>query len=219
MAGLMDLLNSDLGKQIISGVSGQVGTSEGETSSVLSSVLPALVGAMQNNVATPEGHGGLLGALLGGKHDGGMLDNLSGLLGGDSSDGASILGHVLGGNQENVQNQVSQNTGVSSDKIAMIMKIAAPILMAYLAKQAQGSGMNANGVTANGGGLSDILGGLLGGGQAQAQAPAQSGGGNILTSILDQDGDGQLGIGDAISAATKSGGLGGLLGGLFGGNK
>ena len=218
MAGLMDLLNSDLGKQIISGVSGKVGTSEGETSSVLASVLPSLVGGMMNNASTQEGQSGLLGALLGGKHDGSILDNLSGFLGGDDhSDGASILGHVLGGNQENVQNQVSQSTGVSSDKIAMIMKIAAPILMGYLAKQAQGSGLNNSGATANGGGLTDILGGLLGGGQAQQQAPtASSMGGSILTSMLDQDGDGQLGLGDAVAAATKKGGLGGLLGNLFG---
>lgn len=215
MAGLMDLLNSDLGKQIISGVAGKVGTSEGETSSVLSSVFPSLVGGMMNNSTTQEGQSGLLGALLGGQHDGGILDNLSGFLGGDDhTDGANILGHVLGGNHENVQNQVSQNTGVSSDKVAMIMKIAAPILMGYLAKKAMGSGLT-NDAATSGGGLTDILGGLLGGGQAQ-QAPAQSSGGGLLTSILDQDGDGEIGIGDAISAATKKGGLGGLLGGLFG---
>jgi hypothetical protein len=213
MAGLMDLLNSDLGKQIISGVAGKVGTSEGETSSVLSSVLPSLVGGMMNNASTPEGQSGLLGALLGGKHDGGILDNLSGFLGGDDhSDGTNILGHVLGDNHDNVQNQVSQDTGVSSDKVAMIMKIAAPILMGYLAKKAMGSGLN-NDAASSGGGLTDILGGLLGG---QAQAPQQSGSGNILTSMLDQDGDGELGLGDAVAAATKKGGLGGLLGGLFG---
>jgi hypothetical protein len=217
MAGLMDLLNSDLGKQIISGVSVKAGTSESETSSVLASVLPSLVGGMMNNATTPEGQSGLLGALLGGKH-GGLLDNLSGMLGSDvQEDGGKILGHVLGNNQETVQNQVSQNTGVSSDKIAMIMKIAAPILMAYLAKQAQGSGLNNSGTTTSGGGLADILGGLLGGGQTQQQAPAPASmGGSILTSMLDQDGDGQLGLGDAVAAATKKGGLGGLLGNLFG---
>jgi hypothetical protein len=99
----------------------------------------------------------------------------------------------------------------------MIMKIAAPILMAYLAKQAQGSGLNNSGTTTSGGGLTDILGGLLGGGQLQQQAPAPaSTGGSILTSMLDQDGDGQLGLGDAVAVATKKGGLGGLLGNLFG---
>jgi hypothetical protein len=219
MPGLMDLLNSDLGKQIISGVSQQAGTNETETSSVLASALPALVGAMQNNAATPEGQSGLLGALLGGKHDGSILDNLSGFLtGGDHSDGATILGHVLGNDQENVQNNLSQNTGVSSDKIGMIMKMAAPILMGYLAKQAQGSGLNTSGATASGGGISDILGGLLGGGgQTQTQqAPTQSAGGSILTSVLDQNGDGQLDMGDAMAAVEKRGGLGGLLGKIFG---
>jgi hypothetical protein len=38
--------------------------------------------------------------------------------------------------------------------------------------------------------------------------------------MLDQDGDGQLGVGDVLSAVTgsqkKSGGLGGLLGSIFG---
>lgn len=209
----MDLLNSDLGKQIISGVSGKVGTSEGETSSVLSSILPSLVGGMMNNAATPEGHDGLLGALTGGKHDGGILDNLSGFLGNDDdSDGAGILGHVLGGNNENVQNQVSQSTGVSSDKVALIMKIAAPILMGFLAKKLAGGG---NGAQASGGGLTDILGGLLGGGATQ-QAQAPSMGGSILNSVLDQDGDGQIGIGDAIAVANKKGGIGGFLSGLFG---
>lgn len=215
MAGLMDLLSSDLGKQIVLGVSGKVGTSQGETSSVLESLMPTLVGAMQNNASTHDGLSGLLGALTSGKHDGGILDNLPGFLGGDDhSDGGNILGHVLGDNQENVQNNLAQSTGVGSDKIAMIMKIAAPIIMGYLAKKVMSGGLT-NNPAQSGGGLTDILGGLLGGGQSQA-APAQSGGGNILTSMLDQDGDGELGISDAIAAATKQGGIGGLLGGLFG---
>jgi hypothetical protein len=215
MAGLMDLLNSDLGKQIISGVSGKVGTNEAETSSVLSSVLPSLVGGMMNNAASPEGHDGLLGALTGGRHDGSILDNLSGFLGNDDhSEGGSILGHVLGGNHENVQNQVSQSTGVSSDKVGMIMKMAAPILMGYLSKKLMGGGTSNSGIS-SGGGLTDILGGLLGGG-GSPQAAAPSMGGSILNSVLDQDGDGQIGIGDAVAAATKKGGIGGFLGSLFG---
>jgi len=214
MAGILDLINSDLGKQIISGIGNQVGTSEGETSSVLASALPTLINAMQNNTQTEQGAGGLLGALLGGKHDGGLLDNLGGLLGGggiDTEDGGKILGHVLGGNQANVEAGLSQNTGVSSDKIGMILKMAAPILMAYLANQAKSNNVQ------SGTDLGGLLGGLLGGqAQQQTQAQAPSMGGSILTSILDQDGDGQLGLGDAVSAATKKGGLGGLLGSIFG---
>ncbi|SHI90999.1 DUF937 domain-containing protein [Flavobacterium terrae] len=212
MAGLMDLLNSDLGKQIISSVGQQAGTTEGETSSVLSSALPTLINAMQNNASSEQGAGGLLGALLGGKHNGSLLDNLGGLMGSggiDTEDGGKILGHVLGGNQANVENSLSQNTGVSSDKISMILKIAAPILMAYLANKARTSNVQ------SGSDLGGLLGSLLGGGQTQ-QAQAPSMGGSILTSVLDQDGDGQLGVGDAVAAVTKKGGIGGLLGKLFG---
>lgn len=211
MAGILDLINSDLGKQIIAGIGSQAGTTEGETSSVLSSALPTLINAMQNNSQTEQGAGGLLGALLGGKHDGGLLDNLGGLLGGiDTEDGGKILGHVLGGNQATVEAGLSQNTGVSSDKISMILKLAAPIVMAYLANQAKSSNVQ------NGTDLGGLLGGLLGGTAQTAPQETNSGSGSILTSILDQDGDGQLGLGDAVSAATKKGGLGGLLGKLFG---
>ena len=212
MTGLTDLLNSDLGKQIIATVGQQAGTSESETSSVLSSALPTLVNAMQNNASSEQGAGGLLGALLGGKHDGGLLDNLSGLLsngGFDTEDGGKILGHVLGGDQTNIESHLSQNTGVSSDKISMILKIAAPLLMAYLANKAKSSNVQ------NGTDLGGLLGGLLGGGQNQ-EAEAPSMGDSILTSVLDQDGDGQLGMGDAVAAATKKGGLGGLLSSIFG---
>ena len=215
MAGILDLIHSDLGKQIISGIGNQVGTSEGETTSVLTSALPSLLNAMQNNASTEQGAGGLLGALLGGKHDGGLLDNLGGLLGGggiDTEDGGKILGHVLGDNQSNVENTISQHTGVSTDKIGMILKLAAPILMAYLANHARNNNVQ------NGTDLGGLLGGLLGGSSSAQTQPGESPsiGGSILTSVLDQDGDGQLGLGDAVTAATKKGGLGGLLSSIFG---
>ena len=179
MAGILDLINSDLGKQIIAGIGSQAGTTEGETSSVLSSALPTLINAMQNNSQTEQGAGGLLGALLGGKHDGGLLDNLGGLLGGiDTEDGGKILGHVLGGNQATVEAGLSQNTGVSSDKISMILKLAAPIVMAYLANQAKSSNVQ------NGTDLGGLLGGLLGGTAQTAPQETNSGSGSILTSIL-----------------------------------
>ena len=213
MAGILDLIDSDLGKQIISSIGNQAGTSESETSSVLTSALPTLVNAMQNNATTEEGAGGLLGALLGGKHDGGLLDNLGSILGRggiDSEDGGKILGHVLGGDQSNIESNLSQSTGVSTDKIGMILKLAAPILMAYLANKAKSDNVQ------NGTDLGGLLGGLLGGSTQNDQTGNSSTGGSILTSMLDQDGDGQLGVGDAVAAATKKGGLGGLLSSIFG---
>ena len=48
MAGILDLLNSDLGKTIISGVSGSTGTDQDKTSSVLTMALPVLMKAMES---------------------------------------------------------------------------------------------------------------------------------------------------------------------------
>ena len=81
MSGILDLLNSDLGESIISGVAGSTGNDSDKTSSVLTMALPVLMKAMERNAATPEGAEGLMGALSG-KHDGSILDNLGGLFSG-----------------------------------------------------------------------------------------------------------------------------------------
>ncbi|MCL9809423.1 DUF937 domain-containing protein [Flavobacterium luminosum] len=206
MTGITDLIHGDLGKEIISGIGNQVGTSENETTAVLSSALPSLINAMQNNASSEQGAQGLLGALLGGQHES-LLDNLGGLLQSgnlDTNDGGNILNHVLGENQSDLENKISQTTGVSSDKIAQILKLAAPVLMAFLANKAK------SGEVQSGNDLGNWLGGLLG------NQGNLSGNGSLLTSVLDQDGDGQLGINDAVTAVSKKGGLGGLLGSLFG---
>ena len=108
MSGILDLLNSDLGKTIISGVSGSTGTDQNKTSSVLTMALPVLMKAMERNASTPEGAQGLMRALSS-KHDGSILDNLGGLFGGGvddnvKTDGSKILNHVLGQKQSGVPN-------------------------------------------------------------------------------------------------------------------
>ncbi len=212
MSGILDLLNSDMGKTIINGVAQQSGQSTDKTSSVLTMALPVLMGAMKRNAATPEGAQGLMGALSG-KHDGSILDNLGGLFNGGvdanvMQDGAGILGHVLGGSQNNVTNALSKKSGMDSDTIMQILQIAAPLVMGYLGKQSKQQNVS------NSNGMGDLLGGLLGGGSA---APQQQ---SLIESVLDGDGDGSI-LDDVAgmvlnSGSNKKGGLGGLLGGLFG---
>tara|TARA_R110002074_G_scaffold115309_5_gene246119 strand:+ start:561 stop:1196 length:636 start_codon:yes stop_codon:yes gene_type:complete len=210
MAGLLDLLNSPMGKQLISGVAGQTKQSEDQTASVLSMAMPLLLGAMKKNVSSPEGAQGLMNALSSGKHNGSILDNLGGLFndGVDDnvmSDGAGILGHVFGNKQPQVENALSQKSGLDAGTVAQILKIAAPIVMGYLGKQtaqrnvSDGSGMNA------------LLGSMLGGQPQENQS--------LITTLLDADGDGSIlddVAGMVMGSSKKKGGLAGLLGGLFG---
>jgi len=210
MPGILDLLNSDLGKQIVSGVSNQTNQPQNKTQDVLTMALPVLMTAMKRNVTTPQGAQGLLNA-LGSKHDGSILDNLGGLFEGgvDSSvldDGGKILGHVLGGKQKNVEMALSQKSGLDAGSVAQILKVAAPILMGLLGSQAKQQNVN------NTNGLEDLLGGLISGNSAKHEQ-------SFLESMLDADGDGSIiddVAGMVLGGSKKKTGLGGLLGGLFG---
>ncbi|WP_298420432.1 DUF937 domain-containing protein [uncultured Kordia sp.] len=220
MSGILDLLNSDLGKQIIGGVSNEVGQDQNKTASVLSMALPVLMGAMKRNASSPEGAEGLNRALES-KHNGSILDNLGSLFGGGvdqevKDDGDGILGHVLGDRRQNVENAISKQSGMDASSIGNILKVAAPILMGVLGKQKQQQNVQSSG------GIGDLLGGLLGGGQNQQQQQGQQG---FIEAILDADNDGSViddiaGMflgGDKKGNGNSGGGLGGLLGGLFGG--
>lgn len=208
MSGILDLLGSDLGKTIISGVAGSTGQDQNKTGDVLTMALPVLMAAMKRNAATPEGAEGLMGAISG-KHDGSILDNLGGLFSGgvDSNvldDGSKILGHVLGGKQPRVEQALSQKSGLDAGSVAQILKVAAPILMGVLGKQAKQQNVSSSN------GIGDLLGGLLGGSSAQKEQ-------SFLEKILDADGDGSV-VDDVAGMVlgSKKSGLGGLLGGLFG---
>ena len=212
MAGILDLLNSDLGKSIISGVAGSTGQETNKTNSVLTMALPVLMKAMERNSASPQGAEGLMGALD--RHDGGILDNLGDFFNGGVNadiiqDGGNILKHVLGNKQHGVEKVLSQKSGMDANAVANILKTAAPILMGVLGKQSREKNVN------NSNDLGGLIGGLLGGSSADKEQ-------SFLEQILDADGDGSV-VDDVAgmilgnASTQKSGGmLGGVLGGLFG---
>lgn len=212
MSGILDLLNSDLGKQIVSGVAGSTGNDSSKTGSVLTMALPVLMKAMERKTATPEGANGLMGA-LDKKHDGSILDNLGDLFGGGVNDnvindGSKILGHVLGNKQQGIQQVIGQKSGLDASAVGNILKVAAPILMGFLGKQKKAQNIS------NSSDISGLLGGLLGGSSAQTEQ-------NFLEQILDADGDGSV-VDDVAgmflggNKSNSGGGIGGMLGGLFG---
>ncbi len=209
MASILDLLSSDLGKQLISGASSQTGQPEEKTANVLSMALPVILGAMQRNAATPQGAQSLNNALEDNRHDGSILDQLSGLLGNGAgsnllNDGAGILKHVLGGNQQNVEQNISKTSGVDAGSVAQIIKMAAPILMGILGTQKRKDNVGESGI-------GDLLGSVLGKNTDHDQS--------LLTTLLDADGDGSViddVAGMVMGGNKKKGGLGGLLGSLFG---
>lgn len=157
--------------------------------------------------------GGLLGSLLGGGGGaqsgglGGMLGSmLGGALGGGGGaagapasapaalDGASILGHIFGGQQDQATANLGQATGLGSNA-GNLLKMLAPLVMSFLAQRVMSGGLN-----------SSQLGNALGEEKAQVQQQGGLGGG-LLGSLLDQNGDGKLDVSDLMKIG------GSLLGG------
>lgn len=180
-------------------VSQQLGISDTQASGAISAALPVLMGTLGNNASQPQGAQALLGALQN-NHSGLDLGSVLGSVlggggGGAASDGAGILGHIFGGSQQKVESGLAQATQLDSGRTSQLLQILAPIVMAFLAQRLGGD-------QADAGSLSQALG-------QEKQHVQQQGGlaGGLLGSLLDQDGDGQLGVGDLLKIG------GSLLGG------
>lgn len=197
MFSLEDLLGQQQGTEAVGQISQTVGAEPSLVNSAIQMALPALINGLANNAATPEGAENLNSALD--QHDGGILDNLGGLgsiagaiLGGQaqqpSLNAGGILGHILGGSQGNVTQQISNQSGLGMGQVAQILMLLAPIVMGYLGRQKQQNNLDA-------GGLSQILG-------QQQQQIQQAPQGSFIERMLDSDGDGSM-MDDIASMAFK----------------
>ena len=204
MTTLTDEIFSQLSRADVQQIGAQLGTGQAQTAGAIAAALPMILGAMGRNTGQAGGADALFGA-LGRDHSGGggIADILGAVLGGQQSrqtDGLGQLGHIFGGQLPRAQAGLGQATGLGNDKAQMLLKILAPIVLAYLSKRMFG------GAQAQGDGSAQALGNILG--QERAVQQQQGGlGGGLLGAVLDQDGDGQLGLGDLL----KMGGS--LLGG------
>jgi hypothetical protein len=211
MSSLTDELFAQLEGAPLQQISQQLGIGRTQAAGAVSAALPLLIGALGNNASQPQGAEALFGALQRDHAGSSDLGNLLGMvLGGAQSrqtNGAGMLGHIFGGQQGRAEQHLGEATGLGGDRAGMLMKILAPVVMAYLAKRMFGGGdSQAMGMGGGGNPTAQILGSILG--QEQQQVRQQGGlGGGLLGAVLDQDGDGQLGLGDLLKIG------GGLLGG------
>ncbi len=181
----------------LSALGQQLGLDSGTASSAISAALPMIVGAMARNASSEEGANNLANA-LDKKHDGGILDQLGGFLGStDNGDGAGILGHVFGQKRGGIEAGLSQISGVDKSTAGSLLENLAPIVMGQLGREKRQGGLNPMDIAS-----------MLGGAAKQQQSSGGSMAMDILSNVLDRDGDGSM-LDD----------IGGMLGGMFGGKK
>ena len=192
---LSTLLNSPIGQGMIQSVSSQLGMNQKEASSAVNLAVQAILAGQTKNAQSHKGAERMNNAHES-QHDGALLDNLSSMLksqsGAIQQDGSSILDHVFGQNKAAVAKGISQKSGLSLDKVGPLLSMLAPIVMAYVGKQKRQTNTSSGGLgnllgdllgagasaqKSTGGGLLDVVSGMLGGGQKKA-------GGSLVDDIL-----------------------------------
>lgn len=205
----MDILQGQLSEEMVGQLSEHIGAQPEQTAQAANGIFATLLGGLANN-ASSEGGLSALGAALDRDHDGSMLDDLAGMVGGmlmnggaadnRATNGMGILGHILGDRQEVAAEQIGQSSGLSASQVMKLLPILAPIVMSVLGKAKNSGGLD----------LGSLAGVLLGGAQ---QAQQQQGMGDLLGNVLGS----VLGGGQQQQQQSGAGDLlGSVLGGLFG---
>ena len=181
--GLLDTILQANGGDSVRKLSDQFGLGQDQTRSALEQLLPALAGGMKRNAKQDGGLESLVAALQKGDHDR-YLDRPE-LMQQEQTvnDGNKILGHLFGSKEvsRQVAGRASEKTGIDSGILKKMLPLVAAMAMGGMKKQGN----------SDGGALGGLLGGLLGGG-GQAAPQQREQGGSLLTSFLDQDGDGSI---------------------------
>lgn len=198
---ILEILSQQLDQNAVSAMSRKIGADESTTQKAIHAALPMLIGGLANNAQERGGASALAGA-LDRDHDGSILDDIGGFLGGGNAGslGQAILGHVLGGRQKGAENALGKIAGLDAEQAAQLLALLAPLVLGALGKKKREDDLGAGG-----------LAGVLADDRRNVEQ-AQPGAGTLLARVIDRDGDGDIGD-DLAEIGT------GLLGSLFGGRR
>lgn len=186
MSNLLNEAMRHLNDDVIMQLSRQIGAQDpNQVKKAAQGVSELLLDAISRNASNQQSGGGLMGALKK-DHDGGILGNLLGVLGGkqqvqnqSTMNGSGIVNHLLGNKQLEAAQIISQISGLDIFKSGVLMQLIAPVIMGVVGQQQKSSGLDL-------GGLAKVL---MGGGQSQGRGGLAGG---LLGKLLDQDGDGNM---------------------------
>ncbi|MDT7765776.1 MAG: hypothetical protein QOC63_5196 [Mycobacterium sp.] len=203
MADLDELINQIPTQEIAS----KLGVDEGEVNSAIKTLVPALVGGIQQNVQAGDIDSSKLESDVATQGASGLLDGGVSVDQVDAKPGDQYVARIFGGNDSNAVASALAGSGAGgNDLIKRLLPILAPIVLAYIGRQltqkaaAPAGGGAPQAQAAPSGGLGDVLGGILGGGGGGGNNPL----GSILGSVL---------------GGNQGNAIGEILGGLLGGKK
>lgn len=181
MSAITNMVQQVLAQGAINQLSKKLGVGSNVTQMVVSAGLPLIMKALSKNTKQQSGAESLFNAVKDDRHDGGILGQLDNLIGNpDSGQGAGILKHLLGGQQQNVFSGLSKGTGMPESGVQEIFKVLAPVVMGTLGKQQREEQLD----------LSSLVGRIQETEvEMEQQAPREMG---FIGNLLDKDGDGRI---------------------------
>jgi len=184
MRDLFKEVSQHLNDDVLRQLGQQVGAADfGSVRKAAGGITELLLDAISKSANNQETGGGLFGAIQK-DHDGGILGDLMGVLGGkkkvnnaSTTNGAGIVNHLLGKKQLEAAQVISQYSGLDIFKSGVLMQLIAPVVMGVMGQTQRSSGLDLGG-----------LAGVLLGGNRSSQSQGSSGG--LFGKLLDMDGDG-----------------------------
>jgi len=179
-------LNALLDAIPVGDIAQQLGIDENVAELAVKQVLPGLVGGLAANAHDDRGQE-VLGNVLK-HHNTGVTRSVKDV---DTKDGEKIVRNVFGDNTDKVVDKLANSAStkggadITGDIIKQVLPIVAPIVLSWLASQFLGGGKTESAAPAaaaepasSGGGIGDLLGGLLSSPQGQQIA------GDVLGGLL-----------------------------------
>lgn len=176
----------------------QLGLQPAQAEQATAAALPLLLGALGRNARDPAGAQSLFGALSR-DHRGLDPGNVLGTVLSGGGAGGGILRHVLGAREPMAARTLGNLGGIGPDRAGALMRMLAPVVLAYLARRmftpAAAAGPDTPEPSPEG------LGQILQGEERELRQRGDTGG---LLAILDRDDDGDVDLQDFIARGNPS---------------
>lgn len=161
MATMVDEIMSQISAEDLAA---RLGTDPDTAMDAARKALPALLGGLDQEVRS--GKAEALGAAALQDHGGDLFERENPLEAVNANDGQKIVGHMFGDRVGEVEQRLGNTSSAGSSLFSKLLPLLAPLVMSWLSKRmggALGGGAPRAEATHGGGGIGDLLGGLLGG--------------------------------------------------------
>ena len=167
----MDL--DDILKRVpVDEIARKFGVSHEEAAAAVKQGGAVLLGGLKKNAESDGGSAAIEKALQ--KHKGTRaatkVDDV------DQADGGKIVAHILGPEQKEVTEKLTESKSTAGIDFGKLLPILAPIVMGLIANSSKGKSDKADAGAQQSGGIGDLIGGILGGGSGGSAGGIDLGG-------------------------------------------